>query len=201
MACAFGRLTWTMRSSSFGFAILTMRVARLAIQLPTLPARKFGWNITFNEKVTIILLSERLDATPLGTFGIYDIAGGSGECGRFIIRPGVRASIPSTILAGDLAFEKIGLEQLRATAVVGNRAIRSFMAKLGFCEVGVKPGGRNIGGQAVDMVHLVVTPQRWAGCREHVIALATRAEKQIERWREAQAWAENWRENHLQSVK
>src|SRR6478736_6026302 len=46
---------------------------------------------------------ETNSGTPLGTIGIYDIAEGSGEWGRWITLPGVMAGLPSAVLIHDIA--------------------------------------------------------------------------------------------------
>jgi RimJ/RimL family protein N-acetyltransferase len=141
---------------------------------------------------------ETTNSVPLGTVGVYDISGGSGECGRYITRPGVFAAVPAIVLTGDLAFGPMGLKELRATAVTSNRTIRKLMPKMGFHQVAIKPGDRSIGGRAVDMVHMLATPEEWAKRRERIAVLSARAARQIGRWQEAQSSTENQPETHVQ---
>ena len=44
-------------------------------------------------------LIESLTGKPLGAYGIYDVANGSAESGRWVIRPDVPAPVPSAMKA------------------------------------------------------------------------------------------------------
>ena len=57
-------------------------------------------------------------------------------------------------LATDIAFERLGLSEIRSTTVYTNREVRSLHRKSGFKEAGVTPGAQIIGGRPVDFVHL-----------------------------------------------
>src|SRR6185369_14888763 len=45
----------------------------------------------------------------IGTYGFYDFAENSAETGRWVIRLGVPAALPSVVLALDLAFDTLAL--------------------------------------------------------------------------------------------
>ena len=155
----------------------------------------------FHRESDCYFIIETLGENPVGTFGVYDVSDACAECGRFVVRPGVQAAIPSSLLAGDMIFGQMGVRQLRATAVAANHTILSINRKLGFHEVRLEPGGRNIAGHSVDMVHLVGTPEDWSRCRERIVALARRAERQIIHWDQAQSGRQEWREAVLETVK
>ena len=158
-------------------------------------------NNYFEREGDCYFIIETLGGNPVGTFGVYDKSEGGAECGRFIVRPGVQAAIPTAVVAGDMIFGPMGLRQLRATAVMGNHAIISINRKLGFREVRVEPAGRNIAGQPVDMVHFIGTPDDWSRCRDRIVALAQRAERQIIHWDQAHSGMQEWREAILEAAK
>ncbi len=139
-------------------------------------------------------IAETLGGIPAGTHGIYDKSGTSAESGRFIMRPEVPAALPTSIISFDLAFGPLGLKELRATSVASNRSLHSYVRKLGFRQTRVETAGRTIGGNPVDMLHFILTPEDWGKCRERVLPLARLAEAQVHDWEQQQ-----FRNDHLHS--
>jgi RimJ/RimL family protein N-acetyltransferase len=129
---------------------------------------------------------ETISGLPVGTYGLYDIAGDSAESGRWIIRPEVPAAVPSAVVMCDLAFDRIGLTELRGTAVADNQRVRSFNRKFGSSETRIEPGARIIGGKPVDIVHSVLTKGSWHNVRESLLSLARLAELRIQDWSRTQ---------------
>lgn len=123
---------------------------------------------------------------PLGTFGIYNITGACAEPGRWIMRREAPAAIPSVMVGFDLAFEKLGLSELRGTTVASNQPVLSLNRKFGYRLVGVKPAAQVIGGKAVDLAHFVLTPEDWSKSRERLVPLAKLAATQIREWAQVQ---------------
>ena len=123
---------------------------------------------------------------PAGAYGIYNIRGDSGESGRWVIRPGVPAALPSSILACDLAFKTLGLKKLRAGTITTNRAVLSFNVKLGYRQTHIEPASQLIGGKPVDMVHFELTAEDWFQTRERLLPLARLAEAQLLDWERQQ---------------
>ena len=142
---------------------------------------------------------ETLSGIPLGTSGLYDERGTSAETGWWIIRPGVPAALPSLILAFDMAFQRLGLTELRATTVSTNSPVLSLNRKMGFQQTHVERAGRVIGGKPVDMVHFVLTPGDWAKARERLLPLAKLAENQVREWEQAEMKARGQEERRSQS--
>src|SRR5882672_7802917 len=86
----------------------------------------------FQRQGDYYFIIETADGTAVGAYGIYDVANGSGESGRWIIRPEVPAAIPSAMLAFEAAFETLGLTALRCATVSTNRSVLSLNRKFGF---------------------------------------------------------------------
>lgn len=105
---------------------------------------------------------------PVGTISLYDVADGSAEWGRWIIEEGVLGALPSAILVHDLAFDVLGLRELRGRVVPTNKRVISFHRRFGAEEAGVQKNGACIGGVWVDMVCFRMTRQRWPQARKHL---------------------------------
>ena len=131
-------------------------------------------------------IAETLGGIPVGTHGIYDKTGTSAESGRYIMRPEVPAALPTSIISFDLAFGPIGLKEVRATSIASNRPLHSYIRKLGFRQTRVETAGRIIGGNPVDMLHFILTPEDWVKGRERALPLAKLAEAQVLDWEQQQ---------------
>jgi len=122
----------------------------------------------------------------VGAYGIYEMKGASAESGRWVIRPDVPAAIPGAVLAFDIAFNKLGLTEVRVTTVSTNRSVLSLNRKFGFRQTGITKNARVISGQAVDLVHFLLEGKDWPKVRAGLLPLAQVAEKQVREWEEAQ---------------
>lgn len=129
---------------------------------------------------------ETLGGIPLGTHSLYDLADGSAELGRWIVRPGVQAAVPSHMVAFAIAFGPLGLKALRNATVSSNRPVISISRKFGFQEVGIEPGGRIINGKPVDMVRFILTAEAWSRTRPSLVSAARLAEGLVREWEQAQ---------------
>lgn len=129
---------------------------------------------------------ETAGGLPVGAYGIYDVANGSAESGRWIIRPEVPAAIPSAILAFDLAFGELRLKEVRVSTVSTNQTVLSLNKKFGFRQVAVDAGGQIIGGKAVDLVRFLMKAEEWAKPREKLLPMAKLAGVQVLEWERAQ---------------
>lgn len=143
-------------------------------------------------------ISETLSGIPLGTHGLYDVHAGTAEKGRQVMRPEVMAGVPTAILATDIAFERLGLSEIRSTTVYTNREVRSLHRKSGFKEAGVTPGAQIIGGRPVDFVHFLLTATEWYKVRSGLLPLACIAGKEIETWEKTQIGvSQPWERNPI----
>jgi RimJ/RimL family protein N-acetyltransferase len=140
----------------------------------------------FKREGDYYFIVETLGGIPAGTYGVYNISGASAEQGRWIMRKEVPVALPSVMTGFDLAFEQLGLRELRGTTVATNRMVISINRKCGFRRVKIEPAGQLIGGQAVDMLHFVLSPEDWSRAREQLVPLARVAEVQIRDWENAQ---------------
>ena len=140
----------------------------------------------FDREGDYYFIIETLGGIAVGAYGIYDLVGPSAESGRWIIRPEVPAAIPSAIQAFEIAFERLGLRELRVKTVATNRTVLSLNRKFGFRQTRVEPGAQVIGGQAVDLVHFVLEAKDWPKIRETLVPLARLAEKQVQEWEQTQ---------------
>ncbi|MDB6064623.1 MAG: acetyltransferase, family [Pedosphaera sp.] len=136
----------------------------------------------FQREGDYYFIVETMSGIPVGTHSLYDIANGSAELGRWIIRPGVQAAVPSHMVAFDIAFRQLGLKEMRNVTVATNRPVISISRKFGFKQIRVEVAGRVIGGKPVDMVHFILTAQDWANTRESLVATAEVAERLVGDW-------------------
>jgi RimJ/RimL family protein N-acetyltransferase len=125
---------------------------------------------------------ETLNGKALGAYGIYDIRARSAESGRWVIRPDVPAAVPSAMLAFDVAFGTLGLEELRVKTVSTNQNVLSLNRKLGFQQTYIEPAAQVIGGKPVDMVHYLLKAKEWPPYRTKLLPLAKLAEIQVLEW-------------------
>jgi RimJ/RimL family protein N-acetyltransferase len=129
---------------------------------------------------------ETLGGLAVGTHGVYNVSDGSGEAGRLIIRPGVPAAVPTSLITFDLAFGEMGLKELRGTSVSTNKKVHSYVHKFGFRQVKIAADATVIAGQPVDIVHFAMTAEGWSQNRSKVLPVAQYAERQIRAWQEGQ---------------
>ncbi|HVU27244.1 MAG TPA: GNAT family protein [Verrucomicrobiae bacterium] len=132
-------------------------------------------------------IAETPGGIPLGTHGIYDVKGTSAEKGRQIMRPELfGAGVPVAILATDLAFEELGLSEVRSNCVSTNFPVHSLHRKSGFKQVGVLRAAQMIDGKPVDLIQFLLTPADWLKVREQLVPLARIAGTQILEWEKTQ---------------
>lgn len=101
------------------------------------------------------------DHTPVGTVGVYDVAGTVGEWGRWIVLPGVPAGPASAWLALHVAFDVLNLEVALGHVVETNKAVLSFHERIGNPSVGWAANPRVIGGRTVRLVEYRATRADW----------------------------------------
>ena len=150
------------------------------------PAQEAWLRSYFERQGDYYFIIETLGEKAVGAYGIYDQVGPSAESGRWIIRPDVPAAIPSAIEAFEIAFERLGLHELRARTVSTNHSVLSLNRKFGFRQTGVQPGAQMIGGQAVDLVSFVLEARDWPRIREGLLPLAGLAQRQVQEWEQGQ---------------
>jgi RimJ/RimL family protein N-acetyltransferase len=145
----------------------------------------------FKREGDYYFIAETLGGIPLGTHGIYDVRETSAEKGRHVMRPEVMAGIPAAMLATDLAFGRLGLNELRATSVSTNLAVHSLHRKCGFKQIGVARAAQIIDGKSVDLVQFLLTSEAWVKARERLLPLAQYAGTHIAQWEKTHHEAQN----------
>ena len=159
---------------------------RIGDSASDVPSQKAWLEAYFQREGDYYFITETLGGIAVGAYGIYDVIGASAESGRWIIRPEVPAAIPSAIQAFEIAFERLGLRELRVKTVSTNRTVLSLNRKFGFRQTRVEPAAQLIGGQPVDQVHFLLEAKEWPKIREGLLPLARLAEKQVREWEPAQ---------------
>jgi RimJ/RimL family protein N-acetyltransferase len=134
---------------------------------------------------------ETVAGIAVGTYGLYDVAGVRAESGRWIIRPGVPAAVPSGIALLDAAFNKLCLREVHGATVANNHSVLSINRKFGFRQTRLETGARTIAGKAVDLVHFLMTAEDWPKARERLVPLARLAEIQVREWEQIQLANQN----------
>jgi RimJ/RimL family protein N-acetyltransferase len=130
---------------------------------------------------------ETLGGISMGTHGIYDVNGTSAEKGRHIMRSEVMAGLPNEMLMTDLAFNRLGLSELRSNHVSTNRNLFSLHRKCGFKQVGIKRAAQIIDGKPVDLVQYILTREDWSNVRDRLLPLAQLAGRQVLDWSNTQS--------------
>ena len=140
----------------------------------------------FGRKNDYYFIAETLGGIPVGTYGIYGVRRTSAELGRHIIRLDVLAGVPTAVLATDLAFDRLGLSELRTNVVSTNRPILSVHQKSGYKQVGTLHAALTIGGKPVDLVQFHLKAEDWARVRERLLPLARLAGSHVLDWERTQ---------------
>jgi RimJ/RimL family protein N-acetyltransferase len=141
----------------------------------------------FEREDDYYFIVETVGGIPIGTHGIYDVKGASAEKGRHIMRPEVVAGLPNGMLLIDLAFEKLGLRELRSNSVSTNRPLHSLHQKCGFKHVGILHAAQQIGGKSVDLVQYLLTAEDWPKVRNRLLPLAQFAGREVLDWNNMQS--------------
>ena len=141
----------------------------------------------FQREGDYYFIIETAGGKEVGAYGLYDIASGSAESGRWVVRPEVPAAIPSALLAFRVGFERLGLKQLRARTVATNQTVLSLNRKLGFQQTAIERGALTIAGKPVDLIGFLLQAKDWPKTQATLLPLAAIAEKQVREWDQAQA--------------
>ena len=74
---------------------------------------------------------EDKEGNPLGTVGYYDLIGKNGEMGRMVINGTFSQNCDAILQLRRFAFEIIGADYVRCTAVNGNKPVLAQLKRLG----------------------------------------------------------------------
>lgn len=136
----------------------------------------------FEREGDYYFIVETLRGIPLGTYSIYNMKGSSAEIGRLVMRHGVTASMPASILLFDLFYGKMGLTQLYAFAVEDNYGVHSLMRKYEFFEAKEQHAVQVIGGRAIRLLRFVQSVEDWPRARAKGLPKVERVEPRILKW-------------------
>ncbi|MEI6560776.1 MAG: GNAT family protein [Verrucomicrobiota bacterium] len=131
-------------------------------------------------------LVETSGGIPLGTYGLYKTKSDEWESGRWIIRPGVPAAIPSIALGFEAAFDCLGISKLKAYTVSSNQRVLTLNGKLGFKPTGCMQTQR-IEGASVQLLEFELHLSDWLEIRELILPLARLAGKNVCSWEQSKA--------------
>lgn len=108
------------------------------------------------------ILEESGTGRSVGTYGLYDIHGGTGVPGRWVMLPDADFSIAATtLLVCQFAFENLGLDKLVFNVVSTNQKALKFHRLFGARETHVGNNGEIINGHPVDFVWFELTKPEW----------------------------------------
>lgn len=139
-------------------------------------------NEYFQREGDYYFIVETSNGTPLGTYSIYNVNGTSAEIGRLIVRRGVSASIPASLLLLDLCYDYMGVTQVLADSVAGNFAVHSLLRKHGFKDVRGERAHQVIAGDSVELLPFVQSIRDWPAIRAMGVPKAERVEPRIRQW-------------------
>ena len=98
---------------------------------------------------------------PVGTLGVYNVEGTTGEWGRWILLPGVPAAAASAWLAFHVCFDCLLLETVLGHVVETNKEVLSLHARMGHPRVGYAANSVVIGGKPMRLVEFRATRKDW----------------------------------------
>lgn len=103
-----------------------------------------------------------------GTISIYDAdpAQRTAEWGRWVLRSGSKAALPSVALLFRLAFEELHLELLKTHTVVENRSVISILERAGMREIRILPEYVQIDAVQYDVVEHQISRSDWVERRK-----------------------------------
>lgn len=107
------------------------------------------------------VIERNADARPEGVISIYDILGGHGEWGRWILLPGSLAAVESAWLIYRGAFEYLDLDSLYCRTVAVNEKVVSFHDSCGITSRKLLPNHFELGGQLFDAIEHRVDRLAW----------------------------------------
>jgi RimJ/RimL family protein N-acetyltransferase len=110
----------------------------------------------------------------VGTIGIYDLAEGAGEWGRWLIRPDSLAAVESALLIYRLGFEQLKLDRLYCRTLADNGRVVSFHDSMGADRVRTIEAYAALADGMHDAVEHQVTRDRWEPLRPRLERLAQR---------------------------
>ncbi|MFD2612365.1 GNAT family N-acetyltransferase [Paenibacillus gansuensis] len=119
--------------------------------------------------------------TPVGTIALYDVADGSAEWGRWIMKPSVPAAAASAWLVYHVAFDVLGLHSVYCRSVSDNKHVLSFHDRSGLRRTGIERNGLCIRGAWKDMVVHTALRSDWSAIQKNLEPAAQLAMRFLQR--------------------
>jgi RimJ/RimL family protein N-acetyltransferase len=116
-----------------------------------------------------------------GLVGIYDIAHGEGEWGRWLLCPGSLAAVESAALIYRCAFDLLGLEAVYCRTLAANERVVSFHDSCGIAERRLLPGHVALRGEHLDAVEHRLTRAAWPEVDARLARLAQLTARRLQR--------------------
>ncbi len=123
----------------------------------------------------------RASGDPEGTIGIYDVAGGTAEWGRWVLARGSLAAPESVLLLYRAAFESLGLDSVCCRTVADNARVVSFHTSAGLETVRRIPAAFELRGSPVDAIEQRLTRAAWPATRAVLEARVRQLEELLSR--------------------
>ncbi len=129
------------------------------------------------------IIERRRSGLPEGTIGLYDIDrnAGTGEWGRWILRPGSLAAVESAYLAYRTAFEQLGLQNVYCRTVLENGKVVSFHDSCGITARRLLPQHFLLGERQHDAVEHRVDRASWPTIKLRLEQLAQLTARTVDR--------------------
>lgn len=155
---------------------------RVGDSVATVASQEDWLNRYFERIGDYYFIVESLRGIPLGTYGMYNVSGTRAEIGRLVMRPGITAGIPASLLLLDLFYRKMGVTEIYAVSVAGNFGVHSLLRKSEFREVKDEHAVQMIGGQPIELLHFVQSVDDWPSAWAKYAPKAERIEPRILKW-------------------
>jgi RimJ/RimL family protein N-acetyltransferase len=109
------------------------------------------------------MIENVMTGEPEGTLGIYDVneEHRSAEWGRWIVRPGSKAALPSCCLAFNLAFSEMKLAYLYSYVAAEHQSVVAILNAFGMRQEASLPGHLQLDGRTVDAVKMRISASDW----------------------------------------
>lgn len=116
-----------------------------------------------------------------GLIGLYDVAAGEAEWGRWLLKPGSLAAVESAALIYRCAFEQLGLMAVCCRTLAANERVVSFHDSCGIVERRVLPGHVELRGERLDAVEHRLTREAWPAVDARLRQLAQLTARRLQR--------------------
>ena len=122
---------------------------------------------------------------PVGTYGFYNLTKECVDIGRWIVWPESSAAVPSVLIGIDIGFQRLGARKIHLTVVTTNERAIKLYYWMGFRKTHIETDAQIINGKPVDLMHMEMDEEDWAGGRKRLLPVAVMLEVQVKKWEQA----------------